>query len=108
MDQRNLQEDLLRSWMAMEVCIRGNRLLSTFSMNEMLVCNILYQMQQIDGAPVTAIELCSRTKLLQKYITDSAALYEGKVSTPPISVIGSTIGTHAGPGAIAVAFFGNK
>lgn len=46
--------------------------------------------------------------LLQKYIADSAALYEGKVDHLPISTIGSTIGTHAGPGAIAVAFFGNQ
>ena len=45
--------------------------------------------------------------LLQKYIADSAALYEGKAETLPISTIGSTIGTHVGPGAIAVAFFGN-
>jgi len=46
--------------------------------------------------------------LLQKYIADSAVLYEGKAAELPISTIGSTIGTHAGPGAIAVAFFGKK
>ena len=46
--------------------------------------------------------------LLQKYIADSAALYEGKADTLPIHTIGSTIGTHAGPGAIAVAFFSNN
>lgn len=43
--------------------------------------------------------------LLQKYIKDSAALWEGKTDKLPISTIGSTIGTHAGPGAIAVSFF---
>ncbi len=46
--------------------------------------------------------------LLQKYIKDSAILYEGKTDTLPIRTIGSTIGTHAGPGAIALAFFTNK
>ena len=46
--------------------------------------------------------------LLQKYITDSASLYEGKTASLPVYPIGSTIGTHVGPGAIAVAFFGNK
>ena len=46
--------------------------------------------------------------LLQKYIADSAALYESQVTSLPISTIGSTIGTHAGPGAIAVAFFGKQ
>lgn len=46
--------------------------------------------------------------LLQKYIADSAALWEDHVSELPISTIGSTIGTHAGPGAIGVAFFSNS
>ena len=46
--------------------------------------------------------------LLQKYIQDSASLYLGKVDTLPVSTIGSTIGTHAGPGAIALAFFTNN
>lgn len=45
--------------------------------------------------------------LLQKYIADSASLYEGRTSNLPISSIGSTIGTHVGPGAIAAAFFVN-
>lgn len=43
--------------------------------------------------------------LLQKYIRDSVALWEGKTDKLPISTIGSTIGTHAGSGAIAVSFF---
>lgn len=43
--------------------------------------------------------------LLQKYITDSSALWEGKTDHLPISTIGSTIGTHAGPGATAVSYF---
>ncbi len=43
--------------------------------------------------------------LLQKYIADNAAMWQEQVSELPISTIGSTIGTHAGPGAIAVAFF---
>ena len=46
--------------------------------------------------------------VLKKYIADSAALYEGKADHLPIHTIGSTIGTHVGPGAIAVAFFGNN
>lgn len=46
--------------------------------------------------------------LLQKYIADSHSLYEGKTDTLPISAIGSTIGTHVGPGAIALAFFAKK
>ena len=44
-------------------------------------------------------------KLLQKYIADSARIYEGKVDHLQTCTIGSTIGTHIGPGAIAAAFF---
>ena len=43
--------------------------------------------------------------LLQKYITDSAFLWEGHVDTLSIEQVGSVVGTHAGPGAVAVAFF---
>lgn len=43
--------------------------------------------------------------LLQKYIQDSAALWEGRVDNLPVSIVGSVVGTHVGPGAVAVAFF---
>lgn len=43
--------------------------------------------------------------LLQKYIQDSAALWEGCREELPISLVSSVVGTHVGPGAVAVAFF---
>lgn len=43
--------------------------------------------------------------LLQKYIEDSSFLWESYTDTLPITPIGSVIGTHIGPGAIAAAFF---
>lgn len=43
--------------------------------------------------------------LLQKYIRDSAHLWEGSVAQLPQTIVGSVVGTHAGPGAVAVAFF---
>ncbi|MBR4759463.1 MAG: DegV family EDD domain-containing protein, partial [Lachnospiraceae bacterium] len=43
--------------------------------------------------------------LLQNYITDSSALWEGHIDRLDSSQICSVIGTHAGPGAVAVAFF---
>lgn len=43
--------------------------------------------------------------LLRKYITDSAQLWENRRDELPISIVGSVVGTHAGPGAVAVAFF---
>jgi DegV family protein with EDD domain len=46
--------------------------------------------------------------LLQKYITDSADLWQGRTDKLPIATVGCVIGTHVGPGAIAVAFFENE
>lgn len=43
--------------------------------------------------------------LLQKYIEDSKTLWEEGISSLETTMIGSVIGTHAGPGAVAVAFF---
>lgn len=43
--------------------------------------------------------------LLQKYIEDSADLWKNGVGKLNTTAIGSVIGTHAGPGAIAAAFF---
>ena len=43
--------------------------------------------------------------LLQKYIADSASIWRDYTDTLPITTVGCTIGTHVGPGAIAVAFF---
>lgn len=43
-------------------------------------------------------------ELIQKYIDDNAALWENETDTLPVDSVGGTIGTHTGPGAIAVAF----
>ena len=43
--------------------------------------------------------------VLIKYIEDSSHLWEGHTDNVPAYMIGSTIGTHVGPGAIGVAFF---
>lgn len=43
--------------------------------------------------------------MLSKYIADSEHLWKGSTDNIPSYMIGSTIGTHVGPGAIAVAFF---
>ena len=45
---------------------------------------------------------------LQEYIAASREIWEGKLESLPITSIGSTIGTHVGPGAIVVAFFANE
>lgn len=46
--------------------------------------------------------------LAEKYVQDSKELWKDENSHPDIHTVGGAIGTHAGPGAIALAFFGKK
>lgn len=43
--------------------------------------------------------------LLRKYVRDSRELFEAHRDKIDASIVGSVIGTHVGPGAIAVAYF---
>lgn len=43
--------------------------------------------------------------MLEKYVEDSRFIWEGEVESLRETCIGSVIGTHVGPGAVAVAFF---
>ena len=43
--------------------------------------------------------------LLLKYIDDSKHIWEGNLDEVRYTVVGSVVGTHVGPGAVAVAFF---
>ena len=44
-------------------------------------------------------------KLLLKYIEESRYIWEGNLQEVRYTTVGSVIGTHAGPGAVVVAFF---
>ena len=70
--------------------------------------------QEIDKAggidfkkPVLLGYTGASSALLETYIEDSRHLWEGNLSQVRYTTIGSVIGTHAGPGAVAVAFFKN-
>ena len=76
MDQT--REELLRAWMSLSAYIRGNRLLRELSMNEMLVCNLLYRRQEEGGPPVTATELCARTQLLKSQVNHILTAMESR------------------------------
>ena len=45
--------------------------------------------------------------LLLKYIEDSKHIWEGNLDEIRYTTVGSVIGTHAGPGAVVVAFYKN-
>ena len=46
--------------------------------------------------------------MMNKYIIDSAELLRGHEQDMLLATVGCAIGTHAGPGAVAVAFFQNS
>lgn len=62
------QEELLQAWIDMSLRIRGNRLVSGLSFNEIIICRILYERQKAGGNPVTATELCKRMQLLKSQV----------------------------------------
>ena len=75
--------------------------------------NLLVQeIEKAGGVDFTMPVLLGYTGLsdamLLKYIEDSKPLWEGNLDKVRYTTIGSVIGTHAGPGAVAVAFFKNK
>ena len=74
--------------------------------------NLLVQeIEKAGGVDFTMPVLLGYTGLsdamLLKYIGDSKHLSESNVNEVHYTTIGSVIGTHAGPGAVAVAFFKN-
>ena len=70
---------------------------------------LVTQIEQAGGVDFSRPVLLGYTglsdHLLRKYIEDSAALWQDSTEALRTTAIGSVIGTHAGPGAIAVAFF---
>lgn len=48
------------------------------------------------------------TELLERYLKDSENLHEGRLNDIPVSTIGSTIGTHVGPGTVILTYFRKK
>ena len=44
-------------------------------------------------------------EVLIKYVDDNAARYKEAIKDIPIVPVGATVGTYAGPGAVALAFF---
>lgn len=47
-------------------------------------------------------------KLINKYIEDSQRIWKGNVEELNVVTVGATIGTHVGPGAIALAYYAKK
>lgn len=73
---------------------------------------LMEQIEKAGGVDFTKPILLGYTgisdALLQKYIVDSEHIWKGNTDSLDVCQIGSAIGTHAGPGAVAVAFFKNN
>lgn len=75
--------------------------------------NLLKQLIQRSGGidfsmPFATAYSGLEDSMLQKYLADSREIWSDSTEQVPIHIIGSTIGTHVGPGAIAVAFFAGE
>ena len=66
-----------------------------------------FEKARLAGEAAVVITLSSKLSgtMLLKYIEDSKHLWEGNLEKVRYTTVGSVIGTHAGPGAVAVAFF---
>jgi len=73
---------------------------------------LVTEIEKAGGVDFNKPVLCGYTglsdALLKKYIQDSARLWQNGTENLRYTIIGSVIGTHAGPGAIATAFFCKK
>ena len=46
--------------------------------------------------------------LLEKFTAEGVSLWDDPAAVPASTVVGSVVGTHAGPGAVAIAFFSKE
>lgn len=73
---------------------------------------LVEEIQKAGGVDFTKPVLLGYTgisdALLLKYIEDSKHIWKGNLDEVRYETVGSVIGTHAGPGAVAVAFFKNN
>ena len=81
---------------------RGTKKANNFLVQEIKKNGIDYSLPILVGYTGTS------DRLLKNYIESSRDLWEGQVSELNQSQICSVIGTHAGPGAVAVAFFAKQ
>lgn len=78
---------------------RGPKKANNFLVEQIERCGVDYDL------PVLLAYSGTSDELLQNYIVNSRGLWEGRVDELNCAQVCSVIGTHVGPGAVAVAFF---
>lgn len=76
--EKIMEEKLLGAWMDMALHIRGNRIVSGLSFNEIVVCSMLYRSRQDGNGMLTATDLGNRTKLLKSQLNKVLTIMEEK------------------------------
>lgn len=78
---------------------RGSKKANNFLVEQINKTGVNYDMPILLGYTGNSDEM------LQAYVHDSQSLWKGRVDHLDHVQIGSVVGTHAGPGAVAVAYF---
>ena len=77
--ERNLSEALLGAWLHISTSVNNSRIVTKLSYNESLVCNLLYRNQlEVEATPMTATELCQKTKMLKSQMNRTLNQLEAK------------------------------
>ena len=77
--ENDLSEALLGAWLHISTSVNNSRIVTKLSYNESLVCNILYRNQrEAEMAPMTATELCHKTKILKSQMNRTLNQLETK------------------------------
>lgn len=67
-EDAKVKEKLIESWIQMSVSFRGNRMLTKLSVNEIVICNILYSAKKQEKELITATDICNLTKIYKSQI----------------------------------------
>lgn len=76
---KNINEELLSSWLRLSIAIVNEKLVSDLTYNESLICNILYKnMLEQPERNLTATDLCTETRILKSQMNRTLNDMEAK------------------------------
>lgn len=78
MDRESVNESVLTSWLRLTHTISNERIVSDMPYNEAVICNILYRHEKSGETPLTATDLCKKTKMLKSQMNRTLTQMEEK------------------------------
>ncbi len=76
METEDLDERMLNAWLRLTTVVSNERMVKAMPYNEALICNILDQ--EPKDAPLTATDLCEKTKMLKSQMNRTLNSMEQK------------------------------